>query len=264
MNDQRKQRAARAEQMRKERERHDRRQRNFITVAFVVVVIALIGGVGIWYSQNQPESTDESYADAPTKMVEPDNVTDDYGIEFRAEDAGNETAKDAPRVVVYEDFQCPVCQGFEQVSGDYLTELATEGDIVLEYRTIAFLDQASSTEYSSRSANAAMCVLEDTDVDHFHKMHDQLYANQPEEGGDGLPDSKLIEFADEAGAEGAESCIKKRTYDPWFKKATEESSENGVEGTPSVRVNGKDVEGKDGGAIATPDELEKAINAAKK
>jgi len=263
VNDQRKQRAERAEKMRKERERHDRRQRNLITVAFVVVIIALVAGVAVWYSQNKPEPA-ETYNDPPTELVTPKKVTDDYGVEVTAEDFGGKTADDAPHVVVYEDFQCPVCQIFEQASGDHLMNLAEDGKITLEYRTIAFLDKASETEYSSRSANAAMCVLEDTGVKKFKKMHDLLYQNQPEEGGEGLPDSKLISFAEEAGAADAKSCIKKRTYDPWLRDATEASAKNDVEGTPAVRVNGKDVEGKDGGAVPTPDLLDKAIKAATK
>lgn len=198
-----------------------------------------------------------SYADPPTELTEPQEGTDGYGIEITAEDFNGNTDDDAPHVVVYEDYQCPHCQSFEQASGDHLMDLAEDGEIILEYRELVFLDQASDTEYSSRAANAAVCVLESADIARYSKMHHQLFVDQPDEGGKGMTDNELNAFAEDAGADDAKTCIKERTYDPWLREATDAAGDNEVEATPTVRVDGTDVEGQ------TPDDLDKAIDAAK-
>lgn len=254
MNNKREDRAARAEQMRKERERHERRQRNVISVVFVIVVIALIAGVAVWYMQNKPE--EGSYADAPSERVAPENVTDDYGVDITAEDFGDEVNDDAPRVVAYEDFQCPACQQFESETGDQLLELARNGDIELEYRVITFLDRASKEEYSSRAANAAVCVLEDSDIEGFIGMHQLLYQNQPEENTKGLSDEKLTELAEQAGDDDAGSCIDGRRYDGWLQDSTKAADDNDIDSTPALLVDGEKVEDP------TPEKLQEAIKAA--
>jgi protein-disulfide isomerase len=146
-------------------------------------------------------------------------------------------------VVVYEDFQCPVCKAFEENVGAMLTDKIDQGVVQLEYRPIAFLDRASTTKYSSRALATAACALDDGGPDVFHKLHDLLFANQPEEGSDGLPDSKLADLAAEAGADKAsvESCQEAGTFDGWVAKVTDQASKDGISGTPTYFVDGDKV-----------------------
>src|SRR5204863_10129589 len=104
------------------------------------------------------------------------------------------------RVVVdmYEDFQCPNCRDFEAADGATLKTWQQAGIVRLVYHPVAFLDQASSTHYSTRALDAAASV-EDSSPDAFQAFHDLLYANQPAEGGAGLPDSTLARLAAQAG-----------------------------------------------------------------
>ena len=64
---------------------------------------------------------------------------------------------------------------------------------------MAFLDRASTTNYSSRALDAAAAVV-DTAPGSFQAFHDLLYANQPEEGSAGLTDAQLLDYAVQAGA----------------------------------------------------------------
>ena len=253
MANERQQRAARAEQMRKEREKADRKQRNLITVGIVVVVVALIavGGYAI-------KTTSDKNADNTT-YVAPTNIGKDRSVVYSTEVATGTAAKDPVTVVAYEDFQCPACLNFEQQSGAFLTDAVAQGEITMEYRPIAFLDDSSNgNEYSSRAGSAAMCVLDQEGAKGFKKMHDVLYANQPDEGTNGRTDAELIDYAKQAGVTGIDACIKSEKFVPWMERATDDSRDAKVSATPTVLVDGK--------AVETPsvENLTAAIAAAKK
>ena len=247
----RRQRAERAEQMRKEREKADRKQRNLISVAIVVVVVALIA-VGAW-----AVSTAGGDGDKPVgPLVTPAHTNASFGFDYSAADAGGTAGTDPVRVVLYEDFQCPICKSFEEQNGAFLDDLVKKGEITLEYRMFAFLDGQSSTEYSTRSASAAMAVLDKGGVAAFKKFHDLLYANQPPEGGDGLPDETLIDLAKQAGVTGIDADVKDQTYAPWVRKAKAAAFDDGHTGTPTILIEGKSI-------APTQADIRDAIAAAK-
>lgn len=145
------------------------------------------------------------------------------------------------KVVAYIDFICPVCKRFEDTYNDALTGLRNEGKISLEYRPLGFLDRMSSTNYSSRAANAAACVA-DTAPDKYAEYVDVLFTNQPAEGGAGLSDDKLKSLASEIGAD-INSCVDDKTFRPYVKYSTTLASNIGVTGTPTVFIDGKQWDG---------------------
>jgi len=255
VSNERRERAQRAEQMRKERERADRRQRNVLTVAIVAIVVVLIGVGGYGVSKASNDNADSSALIFPAST---DKRT--FGFDYTASDAGGAgktTETDPVEVVITEDFQCPVCRDFEAQSGAFLDDLVKKGEIIINYRPISFLDRASSNEFSSRAANAAMCVLNDGGVSAYKKFHDLIYANQPEENTVGPDDDALIEYAEQAGVTGIDSCVSKKAYGPWLSKAYDSAVDDGFSGTPWVRIDGKDVE------APTPATMRAAIDAAK-
>jgi protein-disulfide isomerase len=260
VSNERQQRAARAEQMRKEREKADRKQRNVITIAIVAVVIALIavGGWGIKVASDKNKDA--------TELTTPNNVNKDYGIVYDQEAAtGTPPAADAPepvRVQLYEDFLCPGCGALEQTAGPFLTSAVESGEIEIEYRPYSFLLQQSTNEYSQRAWNAAACVNDKSGPKAFKDYHDLLFANQPEEGGAGPEDAELIDFAKQVGVTGIDACIKNKKFSPWIVDAREKGMDDGVSGTPTIRIDGKDVSGADN-TIASVADIQAAIDAAK-
>jgi protein-disulfide isomerase len=58
-------------------------------------------------------------------------------------------------VDAYIDFLCPYCRRFEMDAGPALGDMITEGLISLVYHPMSFLDEASTTQYSSRAAAAS-------------------------------------------------------------------------------------------------------------
>lgn len=147
------------------------------------------------------------------------------------------------KVVAYIDFICPVCKNFEATYNQQLTQLRNDGKISLEYRPLGFLDASSSTNYSSRAANAAACVV-NSSPDKYSAFVDLLFARQPAEGSVGLSDNDLKKMATEAGAANIDSCVDSKTYRPFVKVVTKEAAVIGVTGTPTVFVEGKQWDGK--------------------
>ncbi|SHF84191.1 DsbA family protein [Geodermatophilus nigrescens] len=149
---------------------------------------------------------------------------------------------DAPVTVdVYEDPLCPYCARIEAAAGDTLEQLAADGAVQVRYRTIAFLDRASTDDYSTRALNAAGVVVDAAGVEAWLRFHDALFAEQPAEGGPGLDDDRLVELAAQAGATGAEveRGIRDLRFADWTEQVTDAASRAGVTGTPTVLVDGE-------------------------
>ncbi len=166
------------------------------------------------------------------------------------------------KVVLYIDFICPVCKSFETQYNESLTKLRNEGKVTVEYRPLGFLDSRSTTNYSSRAANAAACVVNES-PEKYSAFVDELFAKQPAEGSAGLSDADLKKMAADLGAKSIDKCVDDKTYRPYVKHATQEAAAIGVTGTPSVFVEGKQW-GK-GDSAKTPFEqfLTAAVDAKK-
>ncbi len=164
------------------------------------------------------------------------------------------------KVVIYIDFICPVCKSFEAQYNDLLTQQRNDGKITVEYRPLGFLDSRSTTNYSSRAANAAACVVNES-PEKYKDFIDVLFEKQPAEGTAGLPDTELKKMATDVGAKSIDTCVDEKTYRPYVKHTTLEAAAVGVTGTPSVFVEGQQW-GK-GDSAQTPFEqfLQTAIDA---
>ncbi|WP_413249973.1 DsbA family protein [Sinomonas flava] len=148
------------------------------------------------------------------------------------------SAKAEPvKVVVYIDFICPICKQFEDTYGEKLNQARNDGKITLEYRPLGFLDRQSTTNYSSRAANAAACVA-NSYPDKYADFFTALFAQQPAEGSAGLSDDKLKEIARGLGAD-IDKCVDDKTYRPMVKYDTQLATSSGVTGTPTAFVDGK-------------------------
>jgi len=163
----------------------------------------------------------------------------------------------APATVdIYLDFQCPVCKEYEQQSGPTLDGMISSGAAKVIYHPLAFLDRFSSTKYSTRASEAAGCIAQDGPAV-FAKYVTLLYANQPPENGDGLPESQLISLGQQAGAgPNFAGCVSANTFAGWTAALTDAASKAGIDATPTVEVNGKQIDNTDAA-------LRQAVQAAK-
>jgi protein-disulfide isomerase len=164
----------------------------------------------------------------------PQNLTGQYNVVI-----GKSSAPDT--IKLYEDLQCPICKEFEAATGEQTQAAIAAGKVKVDYHMVAFLDRASTTNYSSRALNAAMAVLSTAGPDAFMKFRTIAFDNQPEEGSAGVPDSTLIDWAVQAGADKDQvtPLINGNVYHQWVLNATDQMSKDGVNGTPTVFINGQ-------------------------
>lgn len=242
----------RTQELRKEREAQaarQARQRRIVMVVGGVVILGLIAA--IVFAVVKVAGGD----DGPTasgKVVVPQNATRDGAIPV-GDDAAPVT------VEIYYDYMCPACGAFEAANGGELDRLLEEGTIKVELRPISFLDETSEgTQYSTRTANAIATVA-DGAPEAVWDFHAALYANQPQEGTEGLDDDEIADIAADAGVpEDVVSAFDDGTYRGWVADITERAFDTGVEGTPTVKIDGEFFEGD----VYTVGPLTEAIESA--
>jgi len=124
---------------------------------------------------------------------------------------------------VYVDYLCGNCGTFEQNNAAQLRKWVSSGAATIEIHPIALLTTKSAgTQYSLRAANAAACVAEYS-PDAFFDFHEALFADQPEEGSEGLTDEELLSRAVDAGVTDRariKTCIEKKRFASWVQAAT--------------------------------------------
>ena len=221
------------------------RRRRTIGVAVGAVLLVAVAIVVVIVIQSNRTATSANAA-VPGNTVDGGNVID----------VGS---TDAPVTVdLYEDFQCPNCKNFEDQTGKTLAQLVADGTVQAHYHGMAFLDTSANDDYSTRALNAAAAVVDTAGPEAYQKFHDLLFANQPPETGSGLTNEQLVEYAGQAGATGSavQADILELTYGDWVKTVTDQASQDGVTGTPTVMVDGTKLDD------LSPDGLTAAVDAA--
>ena len=217
--------AERATAIRKEQQHAERRRRSLFIVAGLAV-LAVVATVAVTYLDRTGQPA-----------TPPRGAVSTYAVP-----AGPGSAP--VTVSIYEDFMCPYCGDFESASRDLLEKHVEDGTVQVRYHVLNFLDDRSTTDYSTRAANALAVVLDTSGPAVAKRFHDLLFENQPEEGGAGLSDAQLIDYAARAGASlrpALSKGIEARTFEQWVDNGKDQASKDGVNSTPTVKVDGKTV-----------------------
>lgn len=164
----------------------------------------------------------------------PASVSSDhgYGIIF------NGDLKNVPVVDLYEDFQCPICQQFEKLNGDYIESLVTSKKATVIYHTLSFIGADSI-----RAANAGACAA---DQGKFLDFHRTAYANQPTENSGAWTNDALVILGKAAGISSKkfDICVTGGQYADWVQNVANAGAKANVNSTPTVFVNGKEIDRK--------------------
>lgn len=168
-----------------------------------------------------------------------------------------EQKSDAAHVDVFLDFQCPACKNFEDTNGGSLAKLLESGDITVTYHPIAILDGASGgNKYSTRSANAVMCAADAKNDDKLVGLFQSLFAQQPEEGGNGMEDDQLFDIMKSAGIDldaktssleenvSVRDCVTNKSFEKYVQKTTQLAQDRGLTATPRIMLNGDELDSK--------------------
>ena len=223
------------------------RNRKVGVIAAVVVLLAVIVGAGVFFGRGSGGSTA-----AATGPLPPASASGQALVV-----GDNASAK--VKVVVYEDFLCPYCRQFESATRSALHEAADAGTAQVEYRPFHLLQD----DYSTQALAAWSAVLQDGTPKQALRLHDLLYDNQPYEQSSSKPGpSDFVKWAKQAGVtDSSVLAAVEKASDPTFVAAADAAATKaGVSGTPTVFVNGKELQGTS--VSDTADRLEKMISQA--
>jgi protein-disulfide isomerase len=150
----------------------------------------------------------------------------------------------APVVELFFDYQCPICKQFEDLYGEPLQVLANAGEIELRNRNMNFLDNNLQNDSSTRAGVAATC----SDVSgKYPAFHAEIYSHQPANEGDGYTDEVLRDtIPASVGITGEaltkfQACYDQQSTKAFVQAMNDLASKDGITGTPSFHVNGKDI-----------------------
>ncbi|REE99758.1 DsbA family protein [Thermomonospora umbrina] len=164
-----------------------------------------------------------------------------------------------PVLEIFEDFQCPACEKFEEASGKTVKELAAEGKVKVIYRpfSLFFQGQEPTRGNSIRALNASLCAP----ADKWVAYHDRLFEEQGPETSQGFGNGDLVTWGEEVGITGDafDSCVRDGQKNAEIPKANAAAQKAGVESTPWVTLNGQKL---DQNITFVPGALRKAVESA--
>lgn len=267
-----------AQQVRVAQEAADKRKSLFIKVGVLVAVLAVIALIVGLVVQNNSGKVAESgavpkggNAAGGITLTSDTTVADTSGLTVDVNKAGaapTEPKEPAPRddkpapkgepinLLFYVDVNCVHCADFETEYADQISSWLAAGDVKVEYRTVAFLDRGSPTNFSSRGANALACVADAAPASYL-TFSKALFAHYPE--GE-MKNAELAQMAKDSGADVGK-CIDDGTFRPFVGFTNQAALADSIAGTPSTFIQGKEWD-----ANAEPDfasVVEAAIKANK-
>jgi len=211
--------------VREQREKRQRQQR-IITVLVVVAGALLVAAILIL-----PSIRENAKPVGAITTVEP-----------KERPGADGTALGDPNapvlVEVWEDFQCPACQGYsQQIEPEVVKNYVATGKAHYVFHHYPFIDDNAASKESDQSANASMCAAEQG---RFWDYHDILFANWKGENEGAYSDKRLVAFAETIGLkmDDFNSCFGANKYKAEIQKDFQDGQQAGVSGTPSVFVNG--------------------------
>jgi protein-disulfide isomerase len=243
--EQREQARAKARELREKKAQVDKRKRILISIGLAVGIVAVV--VGVIAAVMAISTTSNTNAENAKKV--PANTTALGGVLLGKGllPVTSAEAKKGNQIVIYQDYQCPICKLFKDPNASQMKAWVESGLATVEYHPISFLDGQSLNNYSSRSTNAALCVA-NSQPEKFYDVNTALYTNQPQENTAGPSDSDLKETLKGAGVvinDEINTCIDQKRYAKYIENRTAEAfsqpAVTGKEiprGTPYVLVNG--------------------------
>ena len=261
-----------AKALREQNQKKAKRSKLVIQLSVVLVALGIVGGVAAVIAIEAANRVAAPVVDdVPKNLTELGGLKIGVGLQaFTADKTPTPEASEtkAPEIVVYVDYQCPICQAFDLPNSAQIRSWVDTGAATVEIRPISFLDRASLNEYSSRAANAAFCVA-NFEPDSYFDMHSNLMINQPAEGQEGLDDNELYKVAQQSGAgtDEVKGCIQNKSFADYIEQRTQKvlnTPQQGVTvtGTPTVLVNGAKFTWATGDELVSPEFFAQFVQTA--
>ena len=209
----------------------------WLVIGMVALVVVVGAGISIF------NNTSKKAAVLPSAA----SLKDGYGIVF------NDGL--TPVIDVWEDFQCPSCKAFESTNGAAIKALVVEKKAKVVFHPLSFLGPESVY-----AANGAACA---SDQGKFLEFYEIMYANQPAENSGAWINEGVIATAAAAGVTGPEfeACVNKGKYADWVGNVGSEGSKQSINSTPTVFINGKEIDRASGAYYSAADFMKLLVAA---
>lgn len=229
-----------------------------ILIALLISALACVTLTGAPFKQ-EPGSIQQSAAKTePAATAAPPPVAT---VVLQPATAGLTLGKpDAPaKIEVFEDFQCPACLKFSQnIEPLVLKELVDTGKASYTFHHFPFLDTGNPAQESHQAANASMCASEQGK---FWEYKTMVFDHWAGENAGAYSDENLTSFAGSLNLnmDAFNACFKENRYKDLIEADIKNGDGMGVQGTPSVFVNGTLLTP---GYIPAFDDIKNAVDAA--
>lgn len=236
--------AAARERLRIEREKEAKRakiRRQVVVGVGIVAILGIAGGVAVAVNQmNKPSYWSKA---AKRTLVKPANTDGADGTTLIIGDKNNKNT-----LHEFEDMRCPVCAAYEQEAGASVLQGAKDGKYRIQYTFGTFLDAGQGGDGSKHALSALGAAL-NVSVDAFEQYHQLLYSKavHPDERKDDFHSvDRLIQLAQQVPAlknnAKFSDAVRGGTFDKWALTMSKAFDSSGVNQTPTVKLNGKDIQ----------------------
>jgi len=199
---------------------------NKILIPFSIVIAGIIIGVAILYSNYSGKQPAQVTQGATTIQIDTS----------KREILGDKNAK--VEWIEFSDYQCPFCGKLTNgVRKEILEKYVKTGKVKMIFKNFAFLG-----EESLWAAEAAECSREQGK---YWEYHDLLFAKQSGENQGTFKKDNLRKWAEELGLDKAKfnDCLDSEKYRSLIQSDYDEGVKIGVQGTPTVFINGEKIVG---------------------
>ncbi|MFC4585591.1 DsbA family protein [Sphaerisporangium corydalis] len=214
----------------REQDRKQAQRRRLATVITVILVVVAVVLGGWWYAMSGKSET-------LTGQLAPISRQSDGSV------AMGKAGVEKPVLDIYEDYQCPACQAFEQTSSATVKNMAAAGQLKVVYHAVNIFSAEPAHGNTMRASSAARCV---PDGAQWMAYHDRLFKEQPPETKAGFAIADLVTWGKASGVTdpGFEACVTSQkevqAQTAYSKKVFD--SKVITQGTPTLRLNGKEIE----------------------
>ncbi len=204
------------------------------------LTVAVVAALGILLASHTPGGSGANATASHTGTTGATTYAPPASLTLSKADEGSSMGvSTAPVTVInYSDFMCPYCTQFvNTVQTQFIKDYVTTGKVRYVARMVAFLTPASQT-----AAEAAYCA---EDQGKFWPYHDLLYAQRGLTADGVFTPDRLKEYASQLGLNTGQfnSCLDNHKHAADVQAATNAAVGLGVNGTPTIYVNGQPLVG---------------------
>lgn len=221
------------------------RGRSSLTPFYAVIGVVAVAGIG-WLLYQSMGKTAPVTAPVPVAMDQA-RLNRVQGVSMGRQDAP---------VVIYEfaDFQCPGCGQFASLVAPLIKERLVEpGKARYVYYDFPLTQMHQNAFLAARAGRCA------NEQGRFWEFHDIIYGQQPNWSSERDPSDLFVRYATQAGAQEGpfEECLRSDRFAREVSESMKLGESLGVQGTPTLIVNGRRL-----GSTPTFAELERIVNEA--